>query len=168
MALMDIDRIARISRGVNFETMRSQAWECCFGKFQDLRSEDYQNLIVVLLVRSARQDQNCTISVIQRIFVKKEMLDQKTVAGRVQRLIDLKLFRKVRHPVDRRKWLIEPTEELLDLFEEYGRLARGIAGQLATQFPTEVVLGSQIQYNLMAQISSSDALQNSQSVGGSK
>lgn len=125
---------------VNWETMHSQAWERCFGSIPDFKSDHFRQIIFVILTLSSRRRNDCTLATILRIVSKRDLLDQKTVASRVERLIDNKLLERVKHPTDKRKQLILPTETLCARLKNYSNLVLKIAHEIVRQTPSVILV----------------------------
>lgn len=127
------DFIDGIWSAINAENMAAKAWADCFSRYADLRSDEYRQIVFVVVLLFARRPNECTPSTIQRIISNRDMLDQKTVAARVQRLVDCKLFEITPHPADKRKKLIRPTTRLLEPLKRYSTLTLSIAHELLKQ-----------------------------------
>ncbi len=127
------DLIRGIWAAFNFENMAADAWADCFDGFPDLRSDEYRKIVFIVVLLAVERPNDCTHSTVQKIVSRREMLDEKTVATRVRRLIDSKLFEVVAHAGDKRKRLIRPTSRLLEPLKRYSALTLNIANEIARQ-----------------------------------
>lgn len=127
------DLVRGIWAAFNFEKMTSDAWADCFQGFPDLRSDEYRKIVFIVLLLAVERPQDCTPSIVQKIISRRDMLDEKTVATRVKRLIDCKLLEMVPHSEDRRKRLIRPTGKLLAPLKQYSQLTLDIANEIVRQ-----------------------------------
>ncbi|MGM4902812.1 hypothetical protein AB8B21_28155 [Tardiphaga sp. 866_E4_N2_1] len=149
MAPKGDDLIKAIWAAVNWETMGSLAWDQCFRSVPDLRSAHYRQIVfIVVLLSSQRGD--CTLSTIQRLVARRDLLDPKTVALRVERLIDAKLLERIDHPSDKRKQVIRPTVALLGPLRRYSELTLDIAAEMTRPYsdPSDSEFDADLRFDL--------------------
>ncbi|WP_027554443.1 MarR family winged helix-turn-helix transcriptional regulator [Bradyrhizobium sp. Cp5.3] len=127
------DLVRGIWAAFNFEKMAADAWADCFQGFTDLRSDEYRKIVFIVVLLAVERPHECTPSTVQKIISRRDMLDEKTVATRVKRLIDCKLFEVVPHSKDKRKRVIRPTAKLLEPLKQYSQLTLDIANEIVRQ-----------------------------------
>lgn len=151
--------IQEIWAALNWETMSSRAWAKCFAGFQDLKSDDYRQIALLVSLWSSIHPNECTLAKIQRTISQRDLLDQKTIATRVQRLIDCKLLETTPHPTDRRKKLIRPTRALRDPLSVYSEMTKNIAAKINDQSTRSAIarqLDDDINFNILDYLCTED------------
>jgi DNA-binding MarR family transcriptional regulator len=147
------DIVNGIWAAFNYETMSADAWSDCFQGFPDLNSDEYRKIVFIVVLLSIQRPNDCTPTVVQNIVSRRHLLDPKTVATRVKRLIDSKLFEIVPHSRDKRKRLIHPTAKLIEPLKRYSAMTLDIANEIARQASaagiSHPVVNPQLRFNLL-------------------
>lgn len=127
---------------INLETMLSLSWAESFRSYHDLKFDEYKQIVYTVIAQCACYPQSCTLSHIQKTIANAYSIDQKTVATRIQRLVDENFLRVVAHPTDRRKKLVEPTDKLIVLFGKFSERAKSIVNHVHQQITTNPLSGA--------------------------
>jgi DNA-binding MarR family transcriptional regulator len=147
------DIVNGIWAAFNYEKMSADAWANCFQRLPDLNSDEYRKIIFIVLLLYIERPNDCTPTVVQNIISRRDLLDPKTVATRIRRLIDCKLFEVAPHSSDKRKRLIRPTAKLIEPLKRYSAMTLGIAKEITNQASTagiaHPIVNPQLRFNLL-------------------
>lgn len=143
---------------INLHNMTSRAWSHYFAA-RGLKSEDYRQLIDIIMAHAVLNLENCTPTRIAKIASTSFQLNEKTVMRRIDRLIDVGLLEETPHPIDRRKKILAPTKILRESYKGFNERVISISCLVADQAAQRIgptgeiqVLSSNMQFDIFERI----------------
>lgn len=118
---------------INLETMVSRAWSECFSEHPELKTDAFKQVIYVVIFHNICNASDCTPTRIAKVVANSFALNEKTVAARISRLIDVKLLELTPHAKDGRKKILRPTKKLTSCFGPFNEFIIGIVCALGEQ-----------------------------------